>query len=85
MWASWSIISILQITTARYMKNYWHFNMWLHRLGAVFILTATLFYGIYGALKIGKVFDDVHGPLGLIITSVVGLLVLSGLLTRYSL
>lgn len=57
--------------------------MWLHRVGALFILVSTLFYGVYAYLKIGKIFDDVHGPLGLIVTSLVTFIVVSGLVAKY--
>jgi hypothetical protein len=85
MWAAWSLVSILQVATSRYMKHHWTVNMWMHRIGAIFILSATLFYGIYGFLRLGKVFDDIHGPLGLLITSLVSIIFISGLLARLSL
>lgn len=85
MWAAWSVISILQIASARYLKHKWHFNMWLHRLGAFFILAATLLYGVYAIIRLGKIENDLHAPLGLIATGLVSLIVLSGLVTRYSL
>lgn len=56
--------------------------MWLHWIGAVFIYFTTLFYGIYGYLKIGRIFEDVHGPLGVVITILVTFIFLSGVITR---
>ena len=58
--------------------------MWLHKIGATFILSSTLFYGIYGYLRLGRIFDDTHGPLGLIVTSLVTFLFISGVYTRFS-
>lgn len=56
--------------------------MWLHRLGAFFILSSTLFYGGYALVKLKHIHWDVHGPLGTTMTILVSLIVLSGLITR---
>jgi hypothetical protein len=56
--------------------------MLLHRLGAIFILTSTLFYGTYAYFKLQRVVNDVHAPLGLTITALTIFLFLSGALVR---
>ena len=57
--------------------------MLLHRLGAFFVLTSTLFYGIYALVKLAHIHNDVHGPLGTIMTALVSAIFISGLTTRY--
>jgi len=59
--------------------------MHLHRLGAFFILTCTLFYGVFAILKLKMIKDDFHAPLGISMLLLVCLLVINGLAARYSL
>lgn len=59
--------------------------MWLHRLGAIFILASTLFYGLYAYFKLQQLAKDFHGPLGLTITTLTTFLFISGAIARKSL
>jgi hypothetical protein len=49
MWAAWTILSLLQISSLRYLKQYWRFSMWLHRISAFLLWGTTLGLG-YQAL-----------------------------------
>ena len=56
--------------------------MWIHRISGSVVLATTLFYGIYGYLKLRMIKDDVHAPMGLAVTSLVSLVVAGGILAR---
>lgn len=67
------------------MTHYWWWRLWLHRLGAFFVLTSTLFYGGYALIRMKHIKDDVHAPLGVIVTVLIVFLVISGLIAVYAL
>jgi len=56
--------------------------MWLHRVSGAVVLITTLLYGIVGFVKLMAVKDDVHAPMGILVTAVILLLVVSGVMAR---
>lgn len=56
--------------------------MWMHRISGALITLATLIYGIVGYVKLMKVKDDVHAPMGIAVTATVTLLAISGVMAR---
>ena len=48
LWAAWGILALLQISSTRYLKQYYRFNMIFHILSGLLIVFATLFFGIIG-------------------------------------
>ena len=56
--------------------------MWLHRVSGAVVLATTLLYGIVGYVKLMFVKDDVHAPMGIAVTAVILLLVVSGVIAR---
>ena len=83
LWSAWCLISVLQLATARYLKHLWQMSMWLHRIGAFFVTSATLFYGIYGWQKLGKVQNDWHAPMGIAVVVTISFVFAGGLTARY--
>ena len=81
LWSAWTIFGLFQVTTARYLKHHWQMNRWLHAISGSIVLSSTLGYGIYGLIKIGKIKDDIHGPMGIVATALTLLLAITGLRT----
>lgn len=52
--------------------------MLVHKVSGSFIVCSTLFYGVYGYLRLEKIQDDVHAPLGILFTILSIFIPLSG-------
>jgi hypothetical protein len=47
MWSAWGIFGMIQLLTNRYLKRYWKYVMWVHRIAGTLILLITMVLGIY--------------------------------------
>ena len=83
MWFAWTLISILQVATNRYLKHKWQLSQKLHTvlglLAGAFTITAVLL--ALSASGWVFYFDHLHNLLGFIFMIVGLLLVLGGLTT----
>ena len=79
LWTIWTIFSLIQVISNRYMKHHWQTHMWVHRFTGTFIIMTTLFYGFYGWWKMGKIKNDWHAPLGVFVTCIVFFLAVTGM------
>ena len=83
MWVAWCLLGLIQISSNRYMKVYWKYSMWIHRVGGAIILLITL---IIGGIAINKLGGEIelgwHTTLGFIVFLLVSLLVFGGVGTR---
>jgi hypothetical protein len=81
MWFAWTLISILQVATNRYLKHKWQLSQKLHTvlglLAGAFTITAVLL--ALSASGWVFYFDHLHNLLGFIFMIVGMLLVLGGL------
>ena len=60
-------------------------NRWLHQVSGAIVLSSTLLYGIVGFVKLMKVVDDVHAPMGIAVTVLSLILAISGYMAWSSL
>lgn len=84
MWASWGLLSLIQIGTNRYLKHCWKLNMWIHRLAGTTMLFITFGFGIYGIKRLNWEIDSStpHAVLGVICLSLVGIIFIAGIVAR---
>lgn len=83
LWAAWSLIGLYQIATNRWFKHKWQTNMWLHRIGGVFILITTIFYALHAVKKAGwTIWAGAHPKMGVIVLSFVTFIAASGIVAR---
>ena len=48
MWAAWGLLGLLQLASGRYLKCFWKFRLWIHRIVGTLILIATIGFGLLG-------------------------------------
>ena len=41
LWFAWGILGFLQIASSRYLKSYWKFTMWIHRISGSLVILIT--------------------------------------------
>ena len=83
MWAAWGIFGLIQLATNRYLKVYWRYVMWVHRISGTIILLITFIIGILAIKNAGWTIDaGIHQALGLITLIFVLLIVLGGVFNR---
>lgn len=41
MWGAWGIFGLIQLVTNRYLKQFWRYTMWIHRICGTLILIIT--------------------------------------------
>ena len=85
LWATWSVLGILQIATLRYFKCCHQANMVLHILIGILILFSTIALGVMMTFYVGEasnVNDEIHATLGEITIFTVGAIAAIGIISR---
>ncbi len=83
MWTAWGLLSLIQIISNRYLKMYWHLNMWVHRINGTIMMLITLIFGFSALKRAGwQEIPGGHNLFGLAVTICVILVALGGVLTR---
>lgn len=82
LWCLWGVLGFLQFASARYLKQYYLINMWIHLVSGLFIATCTIpmvviaFYYYDWTMR-----DKFHNIIGLVAASATGLVVIGGFAT----
>lgn len=84
LWASWSLLALLQISSNRYLKGpFWKINMWIHRVVGTVMMAFTLGFGFKAWNKLGgKVINNAHSYFAFPVLLLVFFIAIGGVITR---
>lgn len=86
MWASWGVFGFIQLLSNRYLKPLWQVNMWIHRISGFLILVGTFVLGFLAIKNLDwEIVSMAHTIVGFSILICVGLVIIGGIVARYSL
>ena len=83
MWTAWGVLGMIQLMSSRYLKMYWYFNMWIHRITGTIILILTFTFAIMAINQNdGVISKSYHAGIGITILCLVTLVAFGGITTR---
>lgn len=85
MWTAWGVLGFFMILSNRWLKVYYRFYFWIHAISGTCILILTFVLGLIAMKEVGWVIDNYpHTYMGFIMLVLVGLLVIGGYFTRFT-
>lgn len=83
MWVGWGLFGMAMIISARYMKQYWYINMYIHAFCGSVIMILNFFYG-FGAIMQQKwrIDKGLHPIAGSILTIAGPIVTIGGIACR---
>lgn len=85
MWAAWGVLGAIMLISNRYMKSFFRAHIWVHIVSGIFILIGTYIVGFIAMEELGwDIANLPHTIVGFIILVLVGLIVIGGIIAKFT-